>query len=495
MVPRIHERGTSFKEACNYILHDRGKKTRDRVAWVKTQNLGHASHELAWALMHDTWMNRTALKIKAGVPTTGRDNKAPVLHYTLSWHADDNPTPEHMQKAAYESLKVLGLGEHEALIAAHTDTDHPHVHIVANTVHPETGKTAALKYSKEKFSRWAEAYEREHGIRCQERIINNERRRQAREARKLDPSVVLMAASGIEPPARKPYVPVKHKAVSRKAWFEKKQITERMKAMRSSLDGELKAARDLTWARHSKERDALDKKTKSAIDVGRKQINDVYRPQWRNLYWNQGKEARYVERLSGNLLERAVYVFQNRDRLGGVKGPLTLREMLPLITSPKKLRKRVAQMHDGERRELAREVKTETKAMSEQAWRRHRQEFNVLRERQTGERQSERGAQSLRRKTVSFALAKAALIKEHEAAQPAPEPRAFKYEPALSPLQKSFQEVADPPPPEPAPEAERVFNQVANDNAQPALSRAEQIRRGMAEWRKRNQGLDFGREI
>lgn len=460
-----------------------------------TQHLGEATPEYAWALMHDTWKSRTALKIKAGVPTTGRDNKTPVLHYTLAWHADDNPTPEHMQKAALESLKVLGLGEHEALVAAHTDKGHLHVHVVVNTVHPETGKTAPLKYTKEKFSRWAEAYERENVIRCEERIKNNERRREAREARKLDPSVLLMAASGIEAPARKPYVPVKHKAVSRKAWFEKKEITERMKAMRTLLDAELKAARDLTWARHTKERDALDAKTKSTIDVGRKRINDVYRPQWRNLYWNQKKEARHVENLSGNLLERAVYVFQNRDRLGGVKGPLTVRQMLSLITSPKRLRKHVGQMHERERRELAREVKTETKAMSEQVWRRHRQEFSALRDRQTGERQSERDAQALRRKTISFGLAKAALIKEHEAAQPAPEPRSFKYEPALSPLQKSFQEVADPPPPEPAPEAEREFNQAANDNPQPTLSRAEQIRRDMAEYRKRNQGLDFGREI
>jgi hypothetical protein len=28
---------------------------------------------------------------------TGRDNKAPVLHYTLAWHSSDNPDPEQRE--------------------------------------------------------------------------------------------------------------------------------------------------------------------------------------------------------------------------------------------------------------------------------------------------------------------------------------------------------------------------------------------------------------
>ena len=116
---------------------------------------------------------------RASIRAAG-DNWKPVLHYTLSWHADDKPAPEQMQQAAIDSLKMLGLSEHEAILAAHSDKQHMHVHVVVNTVHPITGKTALLKFTKRDFSKWAEAYEREHGIHCEERIKNNEERRRLR---------------------------------------------------------------------------------------------------------------------------------------------------------------------------------------------------------------------------------------------------------------------------------------------------------------------------
>ena len=73
-------------------------------------------------------------------------------------------------------------GGHEALIVAHDETRHPHVHMVANRVDPETGKAAKLGNSKLRLSRWAEGYEREQGrIRCERRARNNARRRAGEE--------------------------------------------------------------------------------------------------------------------------------------------------------------------------------------------------------------------------------------------------------------------------------------------------------------------------
>ena len=87
-----------------------------------------------------------------------------------------------MSRAVDGSLEALGLEGHEALIVAHDDTRHPHVHVIANRVDPETGKAAKLGNSKLRLSRWAEGYEREQGrIRCERRIKNNERRRAGEE--------------------------------------------------------------------------------------------------------------------------------------------------------------------------------------------------------------------------------------------------------------------------------------------------------------------------
>src|SRR5690606_16188040 len=67
---------------------------------------------------------------------------------------------------------------HEVLMVSHNDEPHPHIHLIANRVHPETGKAAAHSNDHLKLSRWAEAYERQHGeIRCEQRGINNEARR------------------------------------------------------------------------------------------------------------------------------------------------------------------------------------------------------------------------------------------------------------------------------------------------------------------------------
>ena len=60
----------------------------------------------------------------------------------------------------------------------HDDTDKAHVHIIVNRVHPDHGKAAKLSKTRLTLSKWAEAYEKAHGIHCHRRIENNKRRAQ-----------------------------------------------------------------------------------------------------------------------------------------------------------------------------------------------------------------------------------------------------------------------------------------------------------------------------
>ena len=92
---------------------------------------------------------------------------------------EDDPAPDRaeMNRAAEETLKALGLERHQALIVAHRDKDHPHLHMIANRVNPETGKAAKLGNDRLKLSRWAERWERERGqVKCPERAKNNAER-------------------------------------------------------------------------------------------------------------------------------------------------------------------------------------------------------------------------------------------------------------------------------------------------------------------------------
>lgn len=162
---RSDGRGRSFKALIGYILHDKDRApTARRVAWAEPVNCGLGRNlKRAWYEMLLTWENRAALKRAAGIPLTGRDNDRPVLHLTLSWHPHETPDRGEMMDAALSALDWLELGEHQAIVAAHNDEPHPHVHIAVNTVHPVTGRTANLYQSKKTLSAWALHWEDTHG--------------------------------------------------------------------------------------------------------------------------------------------------------------------------------------------------------------------------------------------------------------------------------------------------------------------------------------------
>ncbi|MDE0259468.1 MAG: relaxase/mobilization nuclease domain-containing protein [Gammaproteobacteria bacterium] len=188
MIPKINGLGRSFAGVAAYCLHDapepddRRPRTSERVGWADTRNLATFRPERAARLMAATARAAPDLKRLAGGSPGGRKLAKPVLHYSLSWARDETPGKGEMSRAVDESLEALGLEGHEALIVAHEDTRHPHVHVIANRVDPETGKAAKLGNSKLRLSRWAEGYEREQGrIRVERRVKNNERRRAGQE--------------------------------------------------------------------------------------------------------------------------------------------------------------------------------------------------------------------------------------------------------------------------------------------------------------------------
>lgn len=188
MIARVADRGTSFVGAGKYYLHDKEASTSERVAWTYIHNIATDDPEKAMRYMAYTAMHSDYLKHEAGVSNCGRKATAGAVYsFSLSWSPEEAPLPDYMKQAGLDTLVYLGLIEHEAVMVAHQDTDHPHVHVIANLVHPENGKTVVPAYDYLTLSTWAEAYEKEHGkIYCEQRVINNElRREQARDGRQL----------------------------------------------------------------------------------------------------------------------------------------------------------------------------------------------------------------------------------------------------------------------------------------------------------------------
>ncbi|HEX3861120.1 MAG TPA: relaxase/mobilization nuclease domain-containing protein [Stellaceae bacterium] len=163
--------GKSFKGLATYLLHDPDKaKTDQRVPWTHTLNLASDHPSLAVDEMLWTYRGADYLKREAGIKAGGRKLEHPVKHFSLNWHPTEKPSKTHMIETVEGFLKHMGWSEHQALLVAHNDKPHAHVHVMLNVVHPETGKALNAGFEKRRAGDWAYRYELERGrVFCEQR--------------------------------------------------------------------------------------------------------------------------------------------------------------------------------------------------------------------------------------------------------------------------------------------------------------------------------------
>jgi hypothetical protein len=157
-------RGTSFKGALTYALHDKDAATADRVGFVELRNLATDNPDRAWSEMMALCEAADDLKQRSGVKATGRKMTKPVYAFTLNWHEADGPDAAHMRETALDALKALGMEHLQAAIIEHKDRPHRHVHVIVNLIDPETGKAVSLSNDEHKLDRWADNYEQAQGV-------------------------------------------------------------------------------------------------------------------------------------------------------------------------------------------------------------------------------------------------------------------------------------------------------------------------------------------
>jgi hypothetical protein len=144
--------GERFAALARYLLHGRSGEETERVAWTAGRNLDTDDPEQAAVLMQVTASQNARVQ-------------APVYHLTINFDPNDPVTPEQMRAVADRVLADLGLSEHQALLVAHQDHAHPHVHLMINRVHPETGMAWDRWQDQPQIQRTLRALERELGLR------------------------------------------------------------------------------------------------------------------------------------------------------------------------------------------------------------------------------------------------------------------------------------------------------------------------------------------
>ena len=357
MIPKVAASGRSFKGAAQYYLHDKSADTSERVAFTEAVNLMANDPRTAIAHMIDTATHADELKHAAGIKA-GRKLQKPVYSYSLAWHPSETPTKAEQIEAARDTLKLLGLSKHQALIVAHTDKDHQHVHVIVNRVHPETGKAASMSNDRRKLSEWAQGYEEQRGqVFCIERVKNNAERQQGRF--------------------------VKDQSPTRQQYYEWK------KAETGALWKEYRAERDKAKDDLRGQLDALWQQRSERIAMCRAEIKGQFKPHWRDLFRQQGEEARAFDNSLTERLKLAV-AHSRKDKTVRQKGSYITGVFRALMNDPA-LRVQLTKRHEAERKRLATQQKgytRETIAEVDKAHKYDRQQLLEAHRAQSAERQN-----------------------------------------------------------------------------------------------------------
>ena len=174
MIVKIARAGTSFRGAGKYYLHDKrqngeaARVTSARVGQVEGLNLANdaaADPEACLSEMAQTAFDQYILQLESG-QNVGRfrQMQKPVHHISISWKPEEQVTTAQQMKAARDYLAHMGWDGHQALIVQHTDTEHDHVHIILNGVHPDTGLRLDDHLSKKRSRAFEKSYAQEHGF-------------------------------------------------------------------------------------------------------------------------------------------------------------------------------------------------------------------------------------------------------------------------------------------------------------------------------------------
>ncbi len=170
--------GAGFGGSTRYLLQ--GKKDNpnpDRVLWTSTRELTLGDPQQAAILMRAT-------------AAQGRTDK-PVQHISISLPPDEHLSREQWEQVIDTTLRDLGLEGHQALIVAHRDTAHEHIHLLVNRVHPETLRA---------WDRWQDRPRLMASLRVQELALGLRPTPHNEDPNRLPPSVVRQFERTGEPP-------------------------------------------------------------------------------------------------------------------------------------------------------------------------------------------------------------------------------------------------------------------------------------------------------
>lgn len=125
----------SFYRLARYLETPKShRQGRVRVAWIEGRNV-----------ISDRTLQSAAREMEL-VAEGCTHVRRPVLHLSISWAPQDDPSRNQMTEVSDRVLKKLGLQEHQIMLVAHGDEHYAHVHTMVNRVHPITRNVQTLGF-------------------------------------------------------------------------------------------------------------------------------------------------------------------------------------------------------------------------------------------------------------------------------------------------------------------------------------------------------------
>lgn len=145
--------GKSFMGLASYLATGKGGQEAERVTWSEGVNVSTDDIKAAACEMRMTAFENTRVT-------------KPVYHFSVNWHPheSDKVDQELAMKVVRATLDDLGLSEHQAMVVAHHDREHFHVHCMVNRIHPDTLKGQKQGLSKITMEKTMARLSLEHGF-------------------------------------------------------------------------------------------------------------------------------------------------------------------------------------------------------------------------------------------------------------------------------------------------------------------------------------------
>ena len=141
---------SSFSNLITYITNAQGKN--ERVGEITVTNCQSE---------HPTWAAKEAEAVQDQNKRTTIDK---TYHLLISFREGYRPSPESLHAIEARMCAMLGYQDHQRVSAVHYDTDHMHIHIAINKIHPTNFTAHEPYFDKKNLGMLCTALEKEYKL-------------------------------------------------------------------------------------------------------------------------------------------------------------------------------------------------------------------------------------------------------------------------------------------------------------------------------------------